>query len=80
MNEHEPPTWLELQRVLSLDEAARQTGLHRDSIRKRYPQFVLRLSPHRLGIKLKHVLEIGSAIEEAGGCESKRRTHSSVAS
>lgn len=69
------PTYFDLQRVLTLDEAARLTSLHRDSIRKRYPQFVIRLSPHRLGIKVKHVLEItGTTIAEAGGCEPKKTT------
>jgi len=53
------PAGLELERVLSLDEAARLTNLSKDTLRRRYPSTLLRLSPRRIGMRLRDVLRIG---------------------
>jgi hypothetical protein len=52
------PSWRELEQILSLEEAETLTSLSRDTLVRRYPQYVVRLSPKRLGIKLRHVLTI----------------------
>ena len=50
---------LELERIVTLTEAHDLSGLSPDTWRRRYPQLILRLSPRRCGIKLKHVLNVG---------------------
>jgi hypothetical protein len=57
-NSIEPASWIELESVRMLDEAEQITTLSRDTIKRRYPQYVVKLSPRREGMKLKHILEI----------------------
>jgi hypothetical protein len=52
------PSWLELESVKPLDVAEKVTDLSRDTIKRRYPEFVVKLSPRREGMKLKHILQI----------------------
>jgi|SoiMethySBSTD1v2_1073268.scaffolds.fasta_scaffold1341040_1 hypothetical protein len=52
------PGWRELERVLPLEEAEELTSLSRWTLVRRYPQYVVRVSPARLGIKYKHALAI----------------------
>ena len=59
-----PPTWLELERVLPLTEAERLTGLSTDTLKRRYPELVVQLSPRRVGMKLKNALAITSGKPE----------------
>ena len=54
----EPPTWLELEAIKPLTEAKKMTTLSKDTIKRRYPKYVVKLSPRREGIKLKHILQI----------------------
>jgi hypothetical protein len=56
-----PPSELQLEAVLSLREASQVTGLSVDSLKRHYSSVIRRLSPRRLGIKLKDVLAIGNA-------------------
>lgn len=53
-----PPTWLELESVKLMAEAEQITTLSADTIKRRYPDWVVRLSPRREGIKLRHILQI----------------------
>ena len=53
------PPDLEGEKIVSLREAYELTGLSVDGWRDHYPHLILRLSPRRLGIKLKHVLGVG---------------------
>ena len=53
------PPELEGEKIVSLREAYELTGLSPDAWRDHYPHLILRLSPRRLGIKLKHVLGVG---------------------
>jgi predicted DNA-binding transcriptional regulator AlpA len=57
----EPPTAYELERMLTLEEVAQFLGLSEDSIRRHYAHLIRRLSPRRVGIKLRDVLTIGKA-------------------
>jgi hypothetical protein len=47
---------LELERIAPLPEAARLCGLSPDTIKRRYPDKIIRLSPRRLGMRVKHAL------------------------
>lgn len=53
-----PP--FELERVITLAEAAELTGLSRDSLQRHYARLIRRLSPRRVGMKLRDVLAIGN--------------------
>ena len=49
---------LELQRVVTIAEAARMTGLSEDSLRRHHSDKFVRLSPKRIGMTLSSVLSI----------------------
>ena len=53
-----PPTWLELESVKSLTEANKITNLSRDTLKRRYKKYIVKLSSRREGMKLKHILQI----------------------
>jgi hypothetical protein len=57
----ELPLELQLERFLSLDQAAALSGVSPDTWRRRYPDKIKRLSPRRVGIKLRDVIAIGTA-------------------
>ena len=54
------PTWLELESVLRMSVAERVTSLSADSIRRLYPDLVVRLSKRRHGLKLRDALAIAN--------------------
>jgi hypothetical protein len=56
-----PPTAFELERMLTLDEVAEFRGLSKDSVRRHYGHLIRRLSPRRVGMKLRDVLTIGKS-------------------
>jgi hypothetical protein len=60
MNTHSYPTDHELNRVLTLSEAAHLCSLSIDTLRRRYKDKILRLSPRRSGIRVRDVLAIGT--------------------
>jgi hypothetical protein len=47
---------LELERIITLEQAAEISGISPDTWRRRYPEKIIRLSPRRVGVKLKHAL------------------------
>ena len=53
------PPELQGERILTMQEVYDLSGLSPDTWRLRYPHLVIRLSPRRQGVKLKHVLELG---------------------
>jgi hypothetical protein len=53
------PVALEGERIISLHEAAEIAGVSTDTLRRRYGHLVIRLSPRRVGIRLRDVLSIG---------------------
>jgi hypothetical protein len=54
-----PPTWLELEAVRQLKPDVEEiTGLSSDTIKRRYPGLIIRLSARRIGMKLKNALAI----------------------
>jgi hypothetical protein len=50
---------LDLEKIITLTEAAAFTGLSKDSLRRHHKHLFRRLSPKRIGIKLKDALTIG---------------------
>jgi hypothetical protein len=54
------PSFLELESVQRMPVVARITSLSADTLKRQYPEFVVHLSERRVGMKLKHALEIAS--------------------
>ena len=54
------PSFLELESVQRMPVVARLTSLSADTLKRRYPEFVVHLSKRRVGMKLRHALEIAS--------------------
>jgi hypothetical protein len=54
------PSWTkyELEAVKSLSEVERLTSLDRDTLVRVYPEYLVKLSPKRLGMKFRNVLKI----------------------
>ena len=58
------PSWIELEAMLPLESSKGEpsvkqiTGLSGDTIQRRYGEYVKKLSPRRVGMKLKHALQI----------------------
>jgi hypothetical protein len=52
------PTWLELERVLSLPEVERITNLSVDSLNRHHKEKIVELSPRRRGMRLRDALAI----------------------
>jgi hypothetical protein len=52
------PTWLELERIIPLPEAEIVTSLGADTLRRAYPHLIVRLSPRRVGMKMRDALSI----------------------
>ena len=50
---------LELERIITLQEAEELSSLSVDAWRDNYPHLLIKLSPKRWGIKLRHVLNVG---------------------
>lgn len=55
-----PPVWLEREAVLPLVEVERITSLSADTLKRNYPELIVRLSPRRVGMKLKNALRIAA--------------------
>jgi hypothetical protein len=58
---HAPtPTWLDLERILPLKEAANVSSLSEDSLKRNHPDKIIRLGPRRLGMRAKDALMLGN--------------------
>jgi hypothetical protein len=55
-----PPSWLELESVKKMPVVEEITSLSADNLRRNYPDYVVKLSPKRDGMKLKHALAIAN--------------------
>jgi len=62
------PGWLDLESILPLEtttgkrDTRQITGLSADTLKRRYPKFVMKLSPGRYGMKLRHALQIADGV------------------
>jgi hypothetical protein len=57
---HPELTPLELLRVAALPEVKRITGLSADTLKKHYADKIVRVSPRRIGMRIRDVLAIGT--------------------
>lgn len=48
----QPPSWVELQQIISLQEAAHLMNVSIDTIERRYRDKIIQLSPRRRGMRL----------------------------
>ena len=55
-----PPSWLELESVKKMPVVEEITSLSADNLRRNYPDYVVKLSPKRDGMKLKRALAIAN--------------------
>ena len=55
------PSFLELESVQRMPVVARITSLSPDTLKRRYPELVVRLSERRVGMKLRHALAIAAS-------------------
>jgi hypothetical protein len=53
--------FLRLKRIALLSELEQLTGLHRDTIKRNYPDKLVRISKRRLGMRLEDALQLGRA-------------------
>jgi hypothetical protein len=60
------PAWINLESVQKMSTVEKITSLSAMSIRRRYPALVVKLSPRRDGMKLKHVLAIANGTAQPG--------------
>jgi hypothetical protein len=54
------PSFIELESVQSMPVVTRITSLSADTIRRQYPELIVRLSERRVGMKLRDALAIAS--------------------
>ena len=54
------PPEIALRRVIPISQAAEITNLSKDTLKRRYPDKVIRLSVRRLGMRLADALAIGT--------------------
>jgi hypothetical protein len=55
-----PPSWLELESIVKMPRVEKITSLSADNLRRNYSDYVVKLSPRRDGMKLKHALAIAN--------------------
>jgi hypothetical protein len=56
------PNWVELQRVVSLPEAARLSGMSVDTLKRRHAPRIIQLSPRRRGMRIADALNLAVAV------------------
>jgi hypothetical protein len=56
---------IELHRIAKLQEAARLSGMSIDTIKRRHADKIIRLSPRRLGMRVRDALMLGGGQQAA---------------
>jgi hypothetical protein len=72
--EHTQLTAIELQRIAPLSEAARLAGVSKDTLQRHHADKILKLSPRRLGMRVRDAL-LHSSQKYARGARSKAGEH-----
>jgi hypothetical protein len=54
-----PPS-AEMLRVIPVAQAAEVAGISADTLRRNHPEIIIKLSPRRVGVRLRDALAIGS--------------------
>jgi hypothetical protein len=52
---------LEALRIASLDEASRLSGLSERTLRRRFSEYIIQISPRRQGMRVAHALMLQAA-------------------
>jgi len=52
------PSWLELERIITLQEACRLKSVSLDTLKRRYADKIIHLSPRRRGMRLRDALQL----------------------
>jgi hypothetical protein len=52
------PSWIDLESVKPLSVAVQITSLSTDTIKRRYSDYIVQLSPRREGMTLRNILKI----------------------
>jgi hypothetical protein len=55
---HKQPDWVELQRIVPLQEACRLLNVSKDTIRREFKDKIVKLSPRRYGMRLCDALKL----------------------
>ena len=55
-----PPSWIELESEKKMSVVEEITSLSGDNLRRNYSEYVVKLSPRRDGMQLKHALAIAN--------------------
>ena len=50
----------EMLRVIPVAQAAEVAGISADTLRRNHPEIIIKLSPRRVGVRLRDALAIGS--------------------
>jgi hypothetical protein len=58
--EAERPRWIELERLITLQEAARLKAISLDTLRRRFGHLIVAISPRRRGMKLRDALGLSN--------------------
>jgi hypothetical protein len=58
--ETDAPSSLEMLRIVSLQEAARLSGMSPDTLKRRHSSKIITLSPRRLGMRVRDALMLSS--------------------
>jgi hypothetical protein len=59
------PTPTELQRIASLEEASRLSGLSKDTLKRHHGDKIIQMSLRRLGMRVGHALQLAGAKKKA---------------
>jgi hypothetical protein len=73
-SEHTRLTAIELQRIAPLSEAARLAGVSKDTLQRHHADKILKLSPRRLGMRVRDAL-LHSPPKYARGARGKAGEH-----
>lgn len=57
-------SFVELQRIIDLKEAARLSGVSVDTLKRNHSHNILRLSPRRLGMRISDALRLSGSPTE----------------
>jgi len=50
------PAWMEMERVIGLEEASKLSNLSKDSLKRHYASKIIKLSPKRHGMRVRDAL------------------------
>lgn len=55
------PGWMELEKIVGMNEAASLSGVSEDTLKRHHSDKIIRLSPRRLGMRVRDALRLKDA-------------------